>query len=38
MQGYSTVNLRVDGKPPNARITYYDPAFISDELAFGPCM
>lgn len=38
MQGYSAVNIRVDGKPPNARITYYDASFIPDELAFGTCM
>lgn len=38
IQGYHAINIRVDGKPPNARITYYDPSFIPDELAFGTCM
>jgi hypothetical protein len=38
MDRYSAVSIRVDGKPPNARFTFYDASFIPDEVAFGTCM
>jgi hypothetical protein len=37
MDRYSAVSIRVDGKPPNARFTFYNASFIPDEVAFGTC-
>ena len=38
MERTRAVSIRVDGKPPNARFTYYDAVFLPDEVAFGMCL
>ena len=31
-------SVRIDGKPPNAKVTYYDAWFAPNEIATGTCM